>query len=242
MNKSYRRNIINRQKQKSYNYRKQSSFIRNKRPVSFYKKLLKQILISILIVLLVIFLKSINTPLTKETSALMKKVIYTEFDYKESFNKILEYASDIKDYSKKAIPVFKSNDNEINFAFPLEGMIISTYGQKYNPMTEKYSFQKGIDIQMTGSKIVKSVEDGIIEKIGESENFGKYIKVRHSSKMFTLYSKIDKIYVKKNQKVLKGERLGEIKDKENSILHFELWINDETVDPQMYLGYDKINI
>lgn len=243
MRKSYRKNIYNKQRTNYYSNKKYNINGR-KKPKNFYKTFLKQLFISIIIVLLIILIKSIDSPITKETTSLIKNTIYAEFDYKKSLNSIREYASDLKDITRKTIPVFnkESESSNTEFAIPLEGIVVSTYGEKFDFRTEKYSFQKGIDIQSTDERIVKSIQDGMIESIGKNENLGNFIKIRHDDKMFSLYYNLSSVFVQKNQKILKGERIGEINDLPTSYLHFELWINEKPVDPQEYLNYLKISI
>lgn len=245
MNKSYRKSISNKPMIKYSRYRKYNSntMIRNnKKYKSYYKKLLGQLLLSILIILVIILIKSIDSPITNETSLLVKNVLNTEYNYKKSLSKISEYGSKIKDYTKKAIPVFNNKNSSFEFVRPIDGIVVSTFGENYDPIADKVHFQRGIDIQGTRINIVKSIDDGVVEVVGESENLGKFIKINHNEKIFSIYSNLEEIFVKENQKILKGEKLGKIGDLHNSLLHFELWIDDEVVDPQLYIDYESINI
>ncbi|WP_432664237.1 M23 family metallopeptidase [Wukongibacter baidiensis] len=242
MDKSYRRNAINRHRKNNYRYKQYRQGRGNRKPTSFITKLLAQILISIIIVLLIIMLKSFNTPITNETSLFLKKVIYAEFNYKESIDKTKEYASQLRDYTVKTVPVFNRLGNNLNLSKPVDGIIISSYGEKYDPVTNNQTFQRGIDIKATDLTIIKSIKDGVIEKVGESDSLGKFVKISHGEGTFSLYSNLEKTYVKENERIIRGQRIGEIGDLQTSYLHFELWINNDVVDPELYIDYSVTGI
>lgn len=242
MDKSYRSNLVIKKRK---NYGKHSKYrpsMRKGKRTGIYGKLLTQILLSIIIVLLIILLKSINTPFTNNTSSFLREVIYAEFDYRESIDKTREYASNFREYTLNTVPVFNRFGRELNLSRPMDGIIISSYGEKYDPVTEVQTFQRGIDIKSTNLRIVKSVNDGIIERVGESDNLGKFIKIDHGDSTFSLYSNLEKVYVKENDRVIRGERIGEIGEQSNSYLHFELWIDNDAVDPELYIDYSITGI
>ncbi len=245
MYKSYRKDVINKQGMRFKGYNRDSILGGKRSKRGVYKTILRQLLISIIIITVIILIKSINTPVTNTISMSIKTSIVKEFDYKNSVKNVVKYASNIKEGTIKiteTIPVFNDQSSEFKFGIPIEGRIASTYGEKYDPITEKATFQRGIDIQLVEDKFVKSIEEGVVDTIGESETLGKFIKIRHNEKIFSLYSNLDDINVNEEQIIKRGERIGEIENQENQHLHFELWIDDEAVDPQLYLEYDRINI
>ncbi|SKC64557.1 M23 family metallopeptidase [Maledivibacter halophilus] len=239
MDKSYRRNLVNRQRRNYYGY---GSKRRNKKSSNILRKILIQILVSILIVSIIILLKNIDSAVGNNTSSFIKKVMYTEFNYKKSINIIKEYAIQFKDYASETIPVFKKTEGNFKMSPPINGIIISSYGKKLNPITEKQTFQRGIDIKAIDIDIVKSVENGVVILTGESENLGKFIKIDHGDGIFSIYGNLESIYVKENERVIRGQRVGKIGDIKTSYLHFELWINDEAVDPELYVDYSTVSI
>lgn len=242
MDKSYRRDAIKRQRKNNYKYGQYRPGTGIRKPSSFVTKLLAQILISIIIVLLIIMLKSINTPITNETSLFIRKVMYAEFNYRDSLEKAKEYVSKLRDYTVKTVPVFGRLGNDLNLSRPVDGIIISSYGEKYDPVTNNQTFQRGIDIKATDLKIVKSIKDGVIEKVGESHALGKFVKIDHGENTFSLYGNLEKTYVKENERIIRGQRIGELSDLQNSYLHFELWIDNDAVDPELYIDYSVTGI
>ncbi|WP_432408920.1 peptidoglycan DD-metalloendopeptidase family protein [Wukongibacter sp. M2B1] len=242
MDKSYRRDAMSRYRKNNYKYKQYRPGTGNKRKPSIATKLLAQILISIIIVLLIIMLKSFNTPITNETSLFIRRIMYADFDYKDSLDKTKEYASKLRDYTIKTVPIFNNLGNNLNLSKPVDGIIISSYGEKYDPVTNNQTFQRGIDIKATDLKIVKSIKDGVVEQVGESDSLGKFVKIYHGESTFSLYSNLEKAYVKESEKIIRGQRIGEVGNLQNSYLHFELWINDDAVDPELYIDYSITGI
>ncbi|MCT4562820.1 MAG: M23 family metallopeptidase [Maledivibacter sp.] len=242
MDKSYRRNMANRQRKSYYGYSKYKSKMKNNKSSSIYRRVLTQILVSILVVLLIIIFKSINTPLTNNTTSMIKEAMYAQFDYKDSIDQLKEYAVKIKDYTVKAVPVFNRFTREVEMARPIEGVVISSYGENYNSITEKNTFQRGINVKAINMKIVKSADDGVVEMIGESESLGKFVKISHGEDIFSIYSNLDRIFVKEKESIIRGQRIGELGGLQSSYLHFELWIDNDAVDPQLYMDYSVTGI
>lgn len=242
MDKSYRRNITHKKRRNYHQPNRYRSGMRNSKKPTIFGKILTQILLSIIIVLLIILLKNINTPITNNTSSFLREVMFAEFDYNESLDKTKEYATRLKDYTINTVPVFNRMGKGMNLSRPIDGIVISSYGEKYDPVAEIQTFQRGIDIKSASLRIVKSVDDGTIEKVGESNTLGKFVKITHGDSTFSLYSNLDKIYVKENDKIIRGERIGEIGELSNSYLHFELWINNDAVDPELYIDYSVTGI
>ncbi len=241
MYKSYGKSIGNKLRKRQYNYYRKHDRLKSSRERSLYKKILAQLLISIIIISLIILLKSINITPAQKVSVFLRESIFAEYNYKKGVEKVINYAKNIKNHTIQSIPVFENNESSI-FSIPLEGVVVSNYGEKYDPITEKSTFQKGIDIKVTDNGIVKSIQEGSVELIGQSETYGKFIKIRHSKDMFSIYGNLDKIFVKEGQNILNGERIGEILNIDNRLFHFELWIDESPVDPQDYIEYSNKSI
>lgn len=127
-----------------------------------------------------------------------------------------------------------------------------------NTITMDYSFQtapvfsatldafrsdhKGIDISAEKGTIVKAAMDGKVIDIVEDARLGMTITIDHGSGVKTKYANLDtSVNVTKNQSVKKGDEIGkagntalfEIDDDPH--IHFEVWHNEESVDPKKYI-------
>jgi septal ring factor EnvC (AmiA/AmiB activator) len=69
-----------------------------------------------------------------------------------------------------------------------------------------------------------------------SPAFQKAIIIRHGN-FFTVYSNLKEVYVDKGDKLKMGDKIGKVFTDNEGIteLHFEVWQDEDTVDPQIWL-------
>ena len=109
----------------------------------------------------------------------------------------------------------------------------------YNPNSGKQKNQ-GIDIEVTPGTPVLAASSGTVALITDNtQNFGKIILIRHQNNLISIYGRVAKVLVKKNQIVTKGQKIGSMSEKTNdgrnrSILHFELRRGTQSVNPEDY--------
>ena len=254
MNKSFGKIHINRLKSRKspihtspYNQYGPSNFENSYgRKKDFYKKTLRQLAFCIVIVLLVILIKTINTPITNKTEEWIDTSLKQEFDLKNSMGKVIKYAREIPELPKRIVSVFQPineiNDSSMNFVPPVNGKIVSYFGESIDPILNQKTFQRGIDILITESQTIKSIADGEVVEIGQGGSLGSYIKIKHSDELFSIYSNCSIITVEQSQKVSKGQSIAEYNisaDKSNPYFHFELWVDGNVVDPLKHIQFDK---
>ncbi len=120
----------------------------------------------------------------------------------------------------------------ISLQMPVKGRVIKHFG------TGKSIIQlNGIEIKGKRWAKVRASADGIVKFTGPLRGYGKVIIIQHTSDISMVYAYLDKIYVKLNQKVRKGEVIGRLgKDylNRNNVLHFELLKNGQPIDPLKY--------
>jgi len=91
---------------------------------------------------------------------------------------------------------------------------------------------------------VVMVQTGIPHKPGSTGNlsYGNFVKIKHDDGYYTLYAHLKEVYVRKNQRVARGEKLGYMGDSGNAYgvhLHFEIRNTyDHRIDPEPYLNTD----
>jgi len=92
--------------------------------------------------------------------------------------------------------------------------------------------------------VVVMTQTGIPADPGSTGNrsYGNFVKIRHSDGYYTLYAHLKEVYVKKGQKVPRGEKLGYMGATGNAYgvhLHFEIRNSyDRRIDPTPYLNKD----
>lgn len=195
--------------------------------------ILKKVLICIIFVIFVLLIKKVNLPISNKFLAKIKFYI-SEYNY--------EY-SDIKDMIKeipsiqKSLPVF-SLPKEESMIFPVSGEISSGYGMRIHPILKVERMHNGIDIVQKEGTPVKAVQDGKVSLIDEDEQMGRFIKIDHGNEFTTVYAHLKDVHVAKGEQVKKGFIIGTVGKSglaETPHLHFEVWLNDKSYNPELWL-------
>lgn len=121
------------------------------------------------------------------------------------------------------------------FAWPLQGKIISKYGTKKGGL-----HNDGINIAAPLGTPVKAAESGIVAYSGnELRGFGNMILVKHQGGWITAYAHTESISVKRGDTVRKGQQIATV-GKTGSVtspqLHFEIRQKMAPVNPITYLN------
>ena len=127
--------------------------------------------------------------------------------------------------------------NTTTFIKPVEGTISSKYGLR-NPTTETVpKNHTGTDIAAnTGTKIISSTDGEVVLSSSEGD-YGNHIKIQ-IGEVSVIYAHCSKLYVKQGDKVTQGQEIAEVGSTGNSTgphLHFEIRLNEVTVDPEKIL-------
>jgi len=138
---------------------------------------------------------------------------------------------------------------------PISGARMSSgYGMRRHPVLGYNKMHKGIDFAAPTGTPIYAAGDGVIEKAGWVGGFGKYVKIRHNSKLKTAYAHMSKINakVKNGARVTQGQVIGYVGTTGRSTgphLHYEVHSNGRQVNPrsmnlpvgQELEGRDKTN-
>ena len=131
----------------------------------------------------------------------------------------------------------ETSNSKTQFIRPVKGTIIN----KYNPNSDKRKNQ-GIDFQVLPGSHVYAVSDGSVALVTDNtENFGKIVLIRHQNNLISIYGRVAKVLVKKNELVKRGQKIGlmvrKTKDGENfTILHFEIRKGTKSENPENYFN------
>ena len=93
----------------------------------------------------------------------------------------------------------------------------------------------GIDIATKNHDEVRAPADGKVVFCGKSEDLGNTIIVNHPGGFVTLYGHNDTIIVQSGDDVIKNQilsRVGETGKSQGPHLHFEIWKNNQVIDPR----------
>lgn len=124
-------------------------------------------------------------------------------------------------------------------AWPTEsGRITSEFGLRSDPFTRRLAQHSGIDIGGDSGDPVYAAGGGTVIESAYNRSRGHYIIIRHDSGYKSVYMHLRKRLVTEGQKVKQGEQIGQLGSSGRSTgphLHFEIWKNDQAVDPLPYL-------
>ncbi len=198
--------------------------------------------------------------LNKDLASLKKKEtqIQKEIKTKEEETKKLKkqiekiIAEEIRKAKEREEQAKKNNTNSVdynlsnNFAqnkgklpYPVEqGIITGKYGLSPHPTQPKVTVNNnGVDISTTRGTKARTVFEGEVCFV-TSQGSNNAILIRHGL-YFTLYSNIEKVFVKVGDKVTTGQEIGRIHTNVSdgkTILHFEIWQeNKTTVNPSLWI-------
>ncbi len=119
---------------------------------------------------------------------------------------------------------------DFSFAWPANGQVVAGFDEAKN---------KGIDITGKAGDPVLAAADGQVVYAGAGlRGYGNLIIVKHNNTYLTAYAHNQKLLVKEDQKVRKGEKIAEMgsSDADRVKLHFEVRRQGKPVDPARYLA------
>ncbi|MTI68762.1 MAG: M23 family metallopeptidase [Firmicutes bacterium] len=199
-----------------------------------YKRRIKQILISIILVLMVIFIKKLDTNITKTAIELVDKTINYDMEITKVKDFTLKYTKKIINVPKKGISVFNEDSNKEGFIIPVTGEIYKSFG-KVPKSNGVEIFNKGVDIIPNRNEVVAISEGVVIEK-GKDLVYGNYVKIRHGN-IEAYYGGMNAIYVEIGDKVESGEKIGSFNNINKTKFHFEIWEEGSPINPMKKIEF-----
>lgn len=128
--------------------------------------------------------------------------------------------------------------DSIPFGKPIPGRVSSYYGYRKSPFSEAREFHGGVDFKGKIGDGVAATADGTVEKAKHARGYGKHVVIKHKKGYKTLYGHLSKIAVTKGQKVVAGEKIGEVGSTGRSTgphLHYEIIRYGRRINPQKYI-------
>lgn len=174
--------------------------------------------------------------LQNEESWLLKLIRDKENEAKGLDQKILEYirSSSVSAFGND----FSSFEGKL--LWPVrKGFVISNFGEHEHPVLKYVTIKNnGIDIQSTLGDQVFAVHNGEVSRVVGIPGYNTTVLVRHG-KYLTVYANLREVDVKQGQKIFAGDSVGRIfKDESGGsvVLHFEIWHENQKLDPSKWLS------
>ncbi len=138
------------------------------------------------------------------------------------------------------------NNVQPSFIMPAEGEILKGFSKEnlvFSETLQEWLTHQALDIKANSRDVVKCSADGKVKAIKNDPRYGLTVIVEHSAGFETVYSNLlTAEFVVEGEEVKQGQTLGtvgtsavfEIADE--SHLHFEMLLNSEYVDPNLYIN------
>lgn len=154
-------------------------------------------------------LRLVNTPATERIARDVKNAITTEMDIDDTIGKLKFVQND-------SATVF---GDSINVTLPVKGEIRQKFGD---------ADSEGILFGCTKGSSVVACADGVVEALGQSEEMGNYVQLRHAAGLETYAYGLSEVSVEKGQPLKSGDVLGKAA---GDTLYFESRVNGWPQDP-----------
>lgn len=116
--------------------------------------------------------------------------------------------------------------------------LLSGFGMRIHPIHKVPKMHKGLDFTASTNTPIYCTGDGVVERVEKrSTGYGHNIIINHGYGFKTLYGHMSKMFVKKGDKVSKGQEIGRVGNTGSSTaphLHYEVHVNGKAVDPITY--------
>jgi len=130
--------------------------------------------------------------------------------------------------------------NKRKLPWPVKrGIIMRRFGTYAHPELKGITIvNNGVDIATVRSSIARSVMAGEVRAVFSIPGMQKAVMVKHGN-YFTVYAHLDQVLVNRGDKIKALDDLGVIHTDDaegKTILHFEVWKNSNTLNPQHWLA------
>lgn len=139
---------------------------------------------------------------------------------------------------------------QINFLVPVNGATVeksySNSALQYNKTLNLWQAHKAVDFIADEGTDVFAVMDGTIKDVSYSYLMGNVVKLDIGNGMVVVYASLQNdVPVKVGDKVKKGDVIGKVgttaksEASDGAHLHLEVWLDEQNVDPSIYLDIEN---
>ena len=120
---------------------------------------------------------------------------------------------------------------------PINGARLSSgFGMRKHPIRGFTAMHKGVDFAAPYGTPVFAAGDGVLEKVGWVNGYGRYLLIRHNSTYKTAYAHLNgwASGIRRGARVSQGQTIGYVGSTGRSTgphLHYEILINGKQVNP-----------
>lgn len=116
--------------------------------------------------------------------------------------------------------------------------ITSSFGKRRDPVNKRWSAHYGLDFGGPMRSPIYAPAPGVVKQAGTKGRYGRFIEIDHGSGIKTRYGHLNKILVKRGEKVEFGQKIGQLGNSGRSTgphLHYEVIFNGKPKDPMRFI-------
>lgn len=128
--------------------------------------------------------------------------------------------------------------NIIPSLWPVEGRLMSYYGQRTDPLNGGDAFHSGLDISVPMGTPVRASADGIVISAGFEGGYGRLVVIDHGGGLRSYYAHLSRVDVIPGMDVRRGQSLGASGASGRATgphLHYEVRRNGFPLNPRLYM-------
>lgn len=128
----------------------------------------------------------------------------------------------------------------VPLAYPIdaENYVTSRFGVRKDPYTKRPAQHKGMDIASFKMAPIVATANGKVSFSGRRAGYGRVVEIDHGYGFKTRYAHLEKSFVKRGQKVEKGEKIagmGSTGRSTSTHLHYEVSFEKRALNPEKFL-------
>lgn len=116
--------------------------------------------------------------------------------------------------------------------------VTSSFGKRRDPVNNRWSAHYGVDFGGPMRSPVYAPAPGVVTQAGSKGRYGRFIEIDHGSGIKTRYGHLNKILVKRGDKVDFRQKIAQLGNSGRSTgphLHYEIVFNGKPTDPMRFI-------
>lgn len=122
--------------------------------------------------------------------------------------------------------------------WPVDGRLLSPFGNRTDPFSEEGAFHKGVDIDAAIGTPVRATADGIVIFSQFESGYGRLVVIDHGAGIHTYYAHLSQAYARAGQEIQRGQTLGLVGNTGKVTaphLHYEVRIGGSPMNPIRFM-------
>ena len=146
--------------------------------------------------------------------------------FKKKAKNLNELVQGVK--TKKVKKIIKKRKKISNIRFPVQGKIISNYGEGKDLRKSK----NGVIFQVLEESFVTSPINGVVVYANQFRSYGNLVIIENDEGYYCILSGMKKIIISSGNEVFMGEPIAKLSADTNDQLYFELRLNGKIINPK----------